>query len=309
MRLQRMLGHLSALAHDKPESVLVVACGAGVTAGTFTTHPELKRLVICDIEPLVPKVVAPMFAKENFNVVGDPRTQIVSDDGRHFIRTTPEKFDIITSDPIDPWVKGCAALNTVEYYEMCKARLKPGGVMSLWIPLYESNPETVKSIIATFFQVFSHGVLWSNDDENGEGYDAVLFGQAGPTRIDLDQLQARLDRPDYARVKQSLADAGFHSAMDLVATYAGQAPDLQEWMRGAQINTDRNLRLQYLAGWSLNSFQGAEILDGIREHRKFPDNLFTGTEASKRRLKSRLGKLARAAKASAAETQFAHRTP
>src|SRR5262249_50641823 len=65
MRLQRMLGHLSALAHPNAESVLVVACGAGVTAGTFVTHPETKRIVICDIEPLVPTVVAPMFVKEN----------------------------------------------------------------------------------------------------------------------------------------------------------------------------------------------------------------------------------------------------
>jgi spermidine synthase len=248
--------------------------------------------VICDIEPLVPKVVAPMFAKENFNVVTDPRTEIISDDGRHFIRTTQEKFDIITSDPIDPWVKGSAALNTVEYYELCKARLKPGGVMSLWIPLYESSPETVKSIVATFFKVFPNGILWSNDDD-GEGYDAVLLGQAEPTRLDLDQLQAQLERPDHARVKQSLGEAGFRSAVDLLATYAGQASDLQEWMRDAQINTDRNLRLQYLAGWSVNSFMGEEILNGILQHQQFPENLFTGSEKQKLRLKARLRKLAR----------------
>ena len=174
MRLQRMLGHISALAHNQPESVLVVACGAGVTAGTFVLHPDIKRIVICDIEALVPKVVAPMFDKENYGVVKDSRTQVVLDDGRHFIRTTKEKFDIITSDPIDPWVKGCAALNTVEYYEMCKQHLKPGGVMSLWIPLYESNSETAKSAIATFFKVFPNGILWSNDSDEG-GYDAVLF--------------------------------------------------------------------------------------------------------------------------------------
>src|SRR5439155_3516251 len=262
MRLQRMLGHLSGLLHKKPEKVLVVACGAGVTAGTFIVHPDVKRIVICDIEPLVPKFVAPMFEKENYGVVHDPRTEIILDDGRHFVRTTKEKFDIITSDPIDPWVKGCAALNTVEYYEMCKAHLKPGGVMSLWIPLYESNSETAKSVIATFFKVFPNGILWSNDSE-GEGYDAVLFGQVEQTQIDMDQLQNRLDRPDHARVKQSLAEVGFHSAVGLLATYAGQAPDLLEWTRDAQINTDRNLRLQYLAGLWLNSYMGSEILADI----------------------------------------------
>jgi spermidine synthase len=97
MRLQRLLGHLAALVHPKPESVLVVACGAGVTAGSFVPHPSVRQIVICEIEPLVPQRVAPMFEKENYSVVKDPRTRIVLDDGRHYLRTTREQFDIITS--------------------------------------------------------------------------------------------------------------------------------------------------------------------------------------------------------------------
>jgi spermidine synthase len=269
--------------------VLVVACGAGVTAGSFIPHPSVKRIVICDIEPLVPKNVAPMFKVENYDVVNDPRVEIVKDDGRHFIRTTKEKFDIITSDPIDPWVKGCAALNTVEYYEMCKAHLNPGGVVSLWIPLYESNPDTIKSVLATFYKVFPNGILWSNDID-GEGYDTVLFGQVEPTRIDVDQLQERLDRLDHAMVKRSLEEVGFLSAADLLATYAGQAPDLQEWMRNAQINTDRNLRLQYLAGMCLNNYQGRQLLSGITRYYRFPDNIFIGSGQTKQELKNQLNK-------------------
>ena len=284
MRLQRLLGHISALTHQKPESVLVVACGAGVTAGTFVLHPDVKRIVICDIEPLVPKFVAPQFAKENYNVVKDPRTELVADDGRHFIRTTKEKFDIITSDPVDPWVKGCAALNTVEYYQMCRDHLKPGGVMSLWLPLYESNSETVKSVIATFFKVFPNGIIWSNDTE-GEGYDAVLFAQAEPTRIDVGNLQSRLDRQDHELVKKSLADVGFSTAIAMLSTYAGQATGLQEWMRDAQINTDANLRLQYLAGLSFNSYVESSILAEITRSYRFPEQLFVGKEQSRNLLK------------------------
>ena len=276
MRLQRMLGHISALLHNKPESVLVVACGAGVTAGTFVIHPDVKRIVICDIEPLVPKYVAPMFANENYDVVNDPRTELVFDDGRHYIHTTDEKFDIITSDPIDPWVKGCAALNTREYYKMCKEHLNPGGVMSLWIPFYESNSETVKSLISTFFKVFPYGIIWSNDSD-GSGYDAVLFGTVEPTAIDVDKLQQRLDREDHARVAESLRDVGFYSVAGLLATYAGQASDLGLWMQDAQINTDRNLRLQYLAGMRLNSYEEWEILYEILQYYRFPDNLFCGS--------------------------------
>ena len=290
MRLQRMLGHISALAVEHPKKVLVVACGAGVTAGSFIPYPDVEEITICDIEPLVPNHVTPFFAKENYDVVDtnkNPRVHIVYDDGRHFIRTTKEKFDVITSDPIDPWVKGCAALNTVEYYQMCKEHLNPGGVMSLWIPLYESNAETIKSVLATFFHVYQNGVFWSND-QNGDGYDAVLFGQPDGTKIDLDKWQARLDRPDYIKVKESLADVGFHSANDLLATYAGRAEDLQVWMKDAQINWDSNLRLQYLAGMWLNNYNGTQLLSGITRYYKFPENMFTGSDDLKKQLEDQL---------------------
>jgi spermidine synthase len=295
MRLQRMLGHLSALAVKDPKSILVVACGAGVTAGTFLTNPSVEKITICDIEPLVPKYVTPMFTKENYgitdNVVnqnprvihtptGDKTVTVVYDDGRHFIRTTKEKFDVITSDPIDPWVKGCAALNTIEYYTMCRDHLNPGGVMSLWIPFYESNDETAKSVLATFFQVYPKGILWSND-YTGDGYDAVLFGQPEGTKIDLDEWQTRLNSPAFATVKQSLAEAGFATLPDLMATYAGRAEDLQDWMKGAEINQDSNLRLQYLAGLSNNTYQGTAILRGILAHYKYPVDMFSGSDALK----------------------------
>ncbi|MDR3639580.1 MAG: fused MFS/spermidine synthase [Isosphaeraceae bacterium] len=295
MQLQRMLGHLPALVHKKPESVLVVACGAGITAGTFVLHPDVKRVVICDIEPLVPTVVTPMFGNENYHVVDgiareNPHTvngkqvEVVYDDGRHFLRTTREKFDIITSDPIDPWVKGCAALNTVEYYRMCRDHLNPGGSVCLWIPFYESNLDTTKSVIATFFEVFPNGILWSNDRQ-GDGYDAVLFGQVEPTVIDVDALQQRLDRPDHQLVKQSLREVGFGEGLDglagegidLLATYSGQAPLLKEWLQGAQTNTDRNLRVQYLAGMWLNSHMGAQIRASILKHYRFPEQTFVGS--------------------------------
>jgi spermidine synthase len=288
MRLQRMLGHLPALIHKNPESVLVVALGAGVTAGSYVPYESVKRIVICDIEPLVPKHVAPMFAKENYDVVRDPRTTMVVDDGRHFIETTREKFDIITSDPIDPWVKGCAALNTVEYYEMCKSHLKPGGVIALWIPFYQGNLDSAKSVIATFFRVFPHGILWTNDQLYG-GYDAVLFGQVEPTRINVDEMRLWLD--GHPSVKRSLVEVGFGESeeeghqllrrdvvVDLLSTYAGQASRLQKWMDGAEINSDCNLRLQYLAGMWVNTDSGREILKDILGHCDFPADLFQASD-------------------------------
>ena len=320
MRLQRMLGHLSVLTRpdlEKVKEVLVVACGAGVTAGSFVPYPGIEKITICDIEPLVPKIVAPMFGRENYHIVDGidkenphkvegKEVSVVYDDGRHYLRTLPKekKFDIITSDPIDPWVKGCAALNTMEYYQMCRDHLKPGGVMSLWMPLYESDEETIKSLIATFFKVFPNGILFSNDI-GGIGYDAVLLGQVGTTGIDLDRLQETLNSPDYARVKGSLTEVGFgtdidslkvkagvwgDAAISLLSTYAVRAADMDEWMKGAQINTDRNLRLQYLAGMAINSQprKVIEILKGIHKYYDYPEGLFIGSSRSIQAMKRAL---------------------
>ncbi len=276
MRLQRMLGHIPALLHPNPRSVLVVGCGAGVTAGSFVLHPTLVREVICEIEPLIPQVVAQYFGPQNYNVVHDPHVTVHYDDARHYILTTQEKFDIITSDPIHPWVKGAATLYSKEYFELCKQHLNPGGLITQWVPLYESNVEAVKSEIATFFEVFPHGVIWSNDN-SGVGYDLVLMGQVEPLKIDVDALQKRLELPAYERVAASLNELGFGSAVALLSTYGGQASDLGPYMKDAQINRDRNLRLQYLAGLGLNALKGGSIYDEIAGYRKFSETLFIAT--------------------------------
>ena len=282
MRLQRMLGHLPALFHAKPQSILVVGCGAGVTAGSFVTYPAVEKIVICDIEPLIPRQVTPFFQQQNYNVVKDPRTTVIYDDARHYVLSTPEKFDIITSDPIHPWVKGVAALYTKEYYQMVKEHLNPGGVVAQWVPLYETDRAVVKSELATFFDVFPEGTIWSND-QDGEGYDILLLAQAGDLKINLDDLQARLQRE--GRAAESLKEVGFRSIFGLLATYSGRGEDFRPWLQDAEINRDRNLRLQYLAGLGLDLNQSAAIYDEIRKYRKFPEDLFLGAELRRRMLK------------------------
>ena len=293
MRLQRILGHIPALVHPKPKSVLVVGCGAGVTAGSFLVHPSVERVVICEIEPLIPKVVAQYFDVENHHVVNDPknRVEIIYDDARHFIRTTDEKFDVITSDPIHPWVKGAASLYTKEYFELCKKRLNEGGVITQWVPLYESTTEVVKSELATFFEVFPDGTVWSNDQQ-GEGYDILLLGQVGPLTIDVDRLLKRLGSHDHGEVADSLIEVGFDSPLDLLATYAGTAADLAPWLADAEINRDRNLRLQYLAGVGANNYDEAMIFNDMLRYRRYPDKLFVASAGSAEELKRRLGMLA-----------------
>src|SRR5437867_8894570 len=203
MRLQRMLGHLTTLVPGRPRTVLVIGCGAGVTAGAVSIDPAVEHQIIAEIEPLVPRVVSTYFAQHNFDVVRNPKVEVRIDDARHFVETTHERFDAITSDPLDPWVKGAAMLYTREFFEMAKRHLNPGGVVTLFVQLYESNTAAVKSEIGTFFEAFPNGIVWGNTN-NGQGYDLVLLGQVEPTRIDVDAWEQRLKRPEYAPVAQSM---------------------------------------------------------------------------------------------------------
>jgi spermidine synthase len=276
MKLQRMVGHLPALIHPNPQSILGIGFGAGVSAGTFTRYPGIKRIVICEIEPVIPPTSTEYFKVQDYDVMHNPRTQIIYDDARHFVLTTREKFDIIASDPLDVFVKGTAALYSKEYFEAVKQHLNPGGIFTLYVPLYESDVKTVKSELATFFDVFPYATVWANTVE-GRGYDLVLMGQAAPLQVNLDELQARINRPDYAPVAESLREIGIVSPMDLFATYAGQKSDLGPWFEGAEINRDGDLRLQYLAGWGINSQLEDVIYRQMLAYRRAPLNLFTGS--------------------------------
>jgi spermidine synthase len=278
MRLQRMLGHLTTLASADPRSVLVIGCGAGVTAGAVSIDPKVQRVTIVEIEPLVPQAASKFFSEPNFDVLHNPKTQVHIDDGRHYLLTADEKFDGITVDPLDPWVKGAANLYTKEFLEAMKQHLNPGGTVTMYIQLFETDLDAVKSSVATFFEVFPNGTIWSNPYQ-GQGHDMVLLGQAEPLHIDLDKMEKRVGYRDASsKMPQSLADVGMNSPVELFATYAGRAPDLKPWLTGAVINRDRNLRMQYLAGLGLNLDDSAAIYAGMLTHLRFPENIFTSTE-------------------------------
>ncbi|HEY3934127.1 MAG TPA: fused MFS/spermidine synthase [Gemmatimonadales bacterium] len=276
MRLQRMLGHLTTLIPAHARNVLVIGCGAGVTAGAVSISPDVESETIAEIEPLVPKVVSKFFGAHNYNVVDNPKVHVRIDDARHFLLTTDQKFDAITSDPFDPWVKGAATLYSREFFEIAKKHLNPGGVVTIFVQLYESGEPAVKSEMATFFEAFPNAVVWGNTS-NGEGYDMVLMGQVEPSRINLDTIDARLSSPRYAQVAQSLREIGFNSWVDLFSTYAGRASDLGPYLKDAQVNRDRNLRLEYLAGLGVNVYAQDEIYRNILQYRRYPEGLFTGS--------------------------------
>jgi spermidine synthase len=279
MKLQRMVGHLPGLLHPHPERVLGIGFGAGVSAGTFTRYPSIQKITICEIEPVIPPASARYFAEANYDVFHNPKTHVVYDDARHFLLITPEKYDIIASDPLDVFVKGTAALYSEEYFQSVKQHLNPGGYFSLYVPLYETDEPTIRSELETFFQAFPNGTVWANTRE-GPGYDMVFLGEAEPLRINVDEVEQRLARPDYRLVAASLRDVGINSVFDLLGTYAGQKSDLGKWTRGADINRDADLRLSYLAGWGINSSLEDVLYRKMLVYRRKPDNIFTGSPAA-----------------------------
>ena len=276
MKLQRMIGHLPALLHPHPQSVLGIGFGAGVSAGAFTTYPSIRKITICEIEPIIPPLSTRYFGAQNYNVMNNPRTRIVYDDARHYLLTARDKFDVIASDPLDVFVKGTAGLYSKEYFEAVKRHLNPGGIFTLYVPLYESDVKTVRSEFATFFDAFPNGTVWANT-RDGQGYDMVFMGQEGPLRINLDEIQQRLERPDYALVAASMRETGFYSAVDLLSTFSARYSDLRPWFQGAEITTDRDLRLQYLAGWGIDSQLESVVYSELIKYRRPPTDLFSGS--------------------------------
>jgi hypothetical protein len=146
----------------------------------------------------------------------------------------------------------------------------------------------VKSEIATSPEVIPNGTVWANNIE-GTGYDVVLLGQSDPLRIDVASLANRFAKPDYQAVAASLVEDGFQSPLELFSTYTSQMGDMRPWLNDAPINRDRNLRLQYLAGTGLNTYEGVRIYEEIARSRTFPESLFVADAAWKDLLRVRLG--------------------
>jgi spermidine synthase len=291
MRLQRLLGHISALAHPEPKSVLVVGLGAGVTAGAFVVHPEVKRIVICEIEPAVVPAASRYFSQENHDVLADSRVQFINDDARHFLATTDEKFDIITSDPIHPWVRGNSVLFSQEYYAIVKDKLNRGGIATQWVPLYETSEKAIQIQMRTFMDAFSDGMVF-NSQPDAKGYDVVLLGRADPVHIDIEAVQKRIDDNDALR--KSLSDVKLGSALDIFASYGTRGRDLGEWLKDTPVNRDFSLRLEYISGLALNLQVADEIYANMIKARTYPEDVFAGSPEVLAQLKTRLTPKAKA---------------
>jgi spermidine synthase len=223
-------------------------------------------------------------------VLEDERTTIHYDDARHFLATTDEKFDVITSDPINSWIHGTAALYSTEYFDLCKQHLNPGGVVVQWIPHYEKDLATAKCELATFLGAFPNATLWTSwrsSDGPDLRHDIIAVGQLEPRALDLAELQRRIEA--NPPLKKKLDEVNLATMPGLMGQYAGQGSDLAPWLSGAEINRDASLRLEYLAGLSLWMVQADAIFREIAAYRRYPADILRNDGPYEAEIRQRLG--------------------
>ena len=191
---QLMVGHLPNLFHGAPKRVLVVGLGSGITVGAVLTHPSIERVDVVEISPAV--VAGSRFFDEWSGApLDDPRVHLYERDARNFIRVLPDdvKYDVIVSQPSNPWQVGSAALFTLEYFRQLQSRLAPGGVMSHWMHLYEVDDIVVESVLRGFGRVFPLPRVF-----NPKRNDVVFVASDGPLKADLGVLKRSLSAPAVA---------------------------------------------------------------------------------------------------------------
>lgn len=237
MPTQLMIGHLPMLVHRAPRDVLVIGLGTGVTAGAVARH-EINRLDVVEIEPAVLEAAGRFFADVNRQVLLDPRTRPIIADGRNFLFTTPERYDVIISEPSNPWISGLASLFSVEFFQLARERLRPGGIMVQWIQLYNLAPDDLKMILKTFQGVFPATSVWNVAD------DLLLLGRTEPGPLDLGRLQTRYAA---ARVGEGLGYPGGGSWPSLLGLFALGEADTARFAEHAGTNTDDRLPLEFSA--------------------------------------------------------------
>jgi len=249
VQVQRTLGHLPMLLHPAPRRVFVLGTGTAMTLGAVTVHPEAEVVVLGEIEEAMLDV-ARTFERWNDHALDSPKLRVVLNDGRNFLSTTKERFDVITADPIHPWSGGAGYLYTREYFQTVTDRLAPGGIACQWLPLYELTPRDVGTVLRTFSASFEHVLVWLTY------YDAVLVGSQSPIVIDEAALARRLATP---AIRDDLAPIHMASAEDFLSYFLMGTRGARAFGAGGALNTDDNLVLEFSAPES----QGVMGLDGV----------------------------------------------
>lgn len=235
MLTQRLLAHLPLLLHPRSNHVAILGLGSGVTLGAALKHP-VQSVDVIEISPEVVEA-SRFFDFENHRGLADPRTRLIIGDGRLHLARSRSQYDVIVSEPSNPWISGIASLFTREFFELTRQRLAPGGVLCQWAHTYDISDTDLRSIVATFLSVFPDGSLWLV----GKG-DVLLIGSTTPLEKQFGHMVERWRRPDVAA---DLRDVGVREPFALLSMFVAQREALARYAYGAPIQTDDRTQLEY----------------------------------------------------------------
>jgi spermidine synthase len=171
-----LLAHYPILFHHDPKKVAGIAFGTGQTFGACLLYP-IEKIDCVEIDPVIIEACRGRFTRENHGILESPRASIIIDDGRFFLGGTREKYDIVTSEPLQPYTRGTVNLYSFEFYQACKRTLLPGGVVAQWLPVYNSGVRDTWSLIRTFAESFRYVYFFLNAS------DGILLGSDKEMKI------------------------------------------------------------------------------------------------------------------------------
>jgi len=237
-RTQLLLGHLGAAFEPAPRRVLIIGFGSGMTASAVARYPDIERIDCVEIEPAVIRA-APYLESLNRNVLSDPRVHVIFDDARNFLLTSREKYDLIISEPSNPWIAGIATLFTDEYYAAVRQQLAPGGKFVQWVQAYSLAPADLRMIIASLAPHFAEVTLW-----RAAGPDLLLLGRTDAAFFQFGRLRSLWQNPALRKDFESI---DVHQPEGLVAYYLLDDAAVRKLAEGSTLNTDDRTLLEYHA--------------------------------------------------------------
>ncbi len=238
METQLLSAHLPLMLHPSPRDVMLIGLASGITGGAAMTHP-IESLRIVEVEAAMEEV-ARIFAPQNRNVLDDPRTILSINDARNELVFSSNMYDVIISEPSNPWMTVASNLFTEEFFALSRTRLRPEGIFCQWVQSYNMEGEDLRSIIAAFRSAYDHVLLF----ETFDGVDNLLLGSDSPILLDLPLMESRMRElsvwMDLGRVK-------IRSPVDILTHFLIGTVEIDLMVRGASRNTDDNAQVEFAA--------------------------------------------------------------
>jgi spermidine synthase len=262
MPTQISVGLLPLLLYhnDHAPKVALVGFGSGVTAGAVTQYP-IASLEVVELEPAIYEA-SHFFDSVNQRPLENPKVRALVGDGRNFLSQRSDQFDVIISQPSNPWITGVSNLFTREYFQDIKARLRDDGIFCQWAQLYEMAPWNIKAIYRTLAEEFPYVMVFAAEDLSS---DTILIASRHPINLDVRQIARAFQDPIVAAEAKR---AGFASPHDVPAFLLLGPEELRSFTAGARINTDDNALIEFAAPRDLLGLCQVRSLPGqdLRPH-------------------------------------------